>query len=187
MTNINFTPWRETRRAHYRQCFFFALVLMVSFSILTQWLAGYYLTKQQSIQLSRNAEIQAHIHYLDQQIRSLDKAKANHKSIVNRLGSVETLQHNRNKVTQFMNLLPTLVPEGVYVDKIDMNGLEVEINGISDSTADLATMLDKLERSNSVEEIEIHSIVSGQHLFGQLFKTFKVSFVLLSTRDIGLE
>lgn len=187
MTNINFTPWRETRRAHYRQCFFFALILMVSFSVLTQWVAGYYLTKQQSIQLSRNAEIQTHIHYLDQQISTLDKTRSNHKSIVTRLDSVEVLQHNRNKVTQFMNLLPSLIPDGVYVDKIDMDGLEVEITGISDSTADLATMLDKFERSNSVDEIEIHSIVSGRHLFGQLFKTFNVSFVLLSTRGKGLE
>ena len=84
-----------------------------------------------------------------------------------------------------MNLLPTLIPEGVYVDKIDMNGRLVEINGISDSTADLATMLDRFERSGAVEEVEIHSIVSGKALFGQIFKTFKVSFVLLSTPKEG--
>ncbi len=185
MTSINFTPWREKRREQYRQRFFLSLILVVSVSILIQWLAGYFLAKQQAVQVTRNTEIKAYIHYLDQQISRLDKAKASHKSIVTRLDSVETLQHNRNKVTQFMNLLPTLVPVGVYVDKIDMNGLQVEISGISDSTADLATMLDKLERSDSVEDIEIHSIVSGRHLFGQLFKTFKVSFVLLSARDIG--
>ncbi|SON50934.1 PilN domain-containing protein [Vibrio tapetis] len=185
MTSINFMPWREYRREQYRQRFFFALIFVVAISILVQWLAGYFLIKQQSIQLARHAEIKAHIHYLDQQIRTLDKAKSNHKSIVTRLDSVETLQHSRNKVTQFMNLLPTLIPEGVYVDKIDMNGRLVEINGISDSTADLATMLDRFERSGAVEEVEIHSIVSGKALFGQIFKTFKVSFVLLSTPKEG--
>ena len=76
-----------------------------------------------------------------------------------------------------MNLMPELIPEGVYVDKIKMNGQEIEMSGISDSTARLATMLDNLERSESLKSVEMHSIVHNRKRFNKEFQTFKVSFV----------
>ncbi|WP_252589896.1 PilN domain-containing protein, partial [Enterobacter sp. JH8] len=82
-----------------------------------------------------------------------------HKAILTRLGVVESLQLGRNKTTDFMNLMPELIPEGVYVDKIKMNGQEIEMEGISDSTSRLATMLDNLERSRSLKGVEMHSII----------------------------
>jgi type IV pilus assembly protein PilN len=36
-----------------------------------------------------------------------------------------------------MSYLPDTIPPGVYVDKIEMNDFEVEVNGISDSTANI--------------------------------------------------
>ena len=73
--------------------------------------------------------------------------------------------------------MPELIPEGVYVDKIKMNGQEIEMSGISDSTARLATMLDNLERSESLNSVEMHSIVHNRKRFNKEFQTFKVSFV----------
>jgi type IV pilus assembly protein PilN len=59
-----------------------------------------------------------------------------------------------------------------------MNGVEVEITGISDSTARLATMLDSLEKSSQLTNVEMHSIVHGKARFGKKYQTFKVSFEL---------
>jgi len=100
-----------------------------------------------------------------------------HKALLTRLNIVESLQQKRNKTTEFMNLMPQLIPEGVYVDKIKMNGEEIEISGISDSTARLATMLDNLEKSTQLSEVGMHSIVSGNRRFGKQFQSFKVSFL----------
>lgn len=80
-----------------------------------------------------------------------------------------------------MNLMPELIPEGVYVDKIKMNGQEIEMSGISDSTARLATMLDNLERSSSLNNVEMHSIVHNHKRFNKEFQTFKVSFGFISS------
>ncbi|QSA19091.1 PilN domain-containing protein, partial [Vibrio furnissii] len=71
--------------------------------------------------------------------------------------------------------MPQLIPEGVYVDKIKMNGQEIELSGISDSTARLATMLDNLEKSDQLSEVGMHSIVAGNRRFGKQFQSFKVS------------
>ncbi|OXE28561.1 pilus assembly protein PilN, partial [Vibrio parahaemolyticus] len=90
-----------------------------------------------------------------------------HSKILERLKVVEALQNGRNKTTDFMNLMPAVIPEGVYVDKIKMNDLEIEISGISDSTPRLATMLDNMERSAKLLDVEMHSIVHGKARFGK--------------------
>lgn len=58
-----------------------------------------------------------------------------------------------------------------------MNDYEIEISGISDSTPRLATMLDNMERSAKLLDVEMHSIVHGKARFGKEFQTFKVSFM----------
>ncbi|GAL15063.1 type IV pilus biogenesis protein PilN [Vibrio astriarenae] len=59
-----------------------------------------------------------------------------------------------------------------------MNGVLVEVTGISDSTARLATMLDSLEKSPQLNNVEMHSIVHDKPRFGKKYQTFKVSFEL---------
>ncbi len=81
------------------------------------------------------------------------------------------------KPTEFMNLMPSVIPEGVYVDKIKMNDYEIEISGISDSTPRFTTMLDNMERSAKLLDVDMHSIVHGKARFGKEFQTFKVSFM----------
>ena len=145
-----------------------------------QWAIGHYFQQEKARQQARLTYLEHYIGQLDKQIRSLKVAEREHKAILTRLDVVESLQSGRNKTTHFMNLMPELIPEGVYVDKIKMNGQEIEMSGISDSTARLATMLDNLERSASLSNVEMHSIVHNRKRFNKEFQTFKVSFSFVS-------
>ncbi|CSB75938.1 putative fimbrial assembly protein PilN [Vibrio cholerae] len=133
-----------------------------------------------ALQQERIGYLQQHIFSLDQQIAKLKIAEEEHKALLTRLTVVEQLQQKRNKTTEFMNQMPNLIPEGVYVDKIKMNGHQIEITGISDSTARLATMLDNLEKSDKLTDVEMHEIVSGNKRFGKQFQSLKVSFQILT-------
>ena len=104
-------------------------------------------------------------------------AQQAHSQTLERLKIVEGLQSGRNKTTEFMSLMISVIPEGVYVDKIKMNGHKVEISGIADSTAHLTTMIDNMERSPKLRDVGMHSIVHGKVRFGKEFQTFKVSFM----------
>ncbi|WP_299687300.1 PilN domain-containing protein [uncultured Vibrio sp.] len=174
---INLLPWRDELRAQHKKRFINLVILGVILALTGQWAAGTYFHQQQSQQQSRLNYLKQHIEKLDRQIQSLKVAEQEHKAILTRLEVVESLQLGRNKTTDFMNLMPKLIPEGVYVDKIKMNGQEIELSGISDSTARLATMLDNLERSESLTGVEMHSIVHNRQRFNKEFQTFKVSFV----------
>jgi type IV pilus assembly protein PilN len=174
--NINLLPWREQLRRRHKQRFFGLVVAAISIAMLSQWFAGHYLFNQAQLQQSRLAYLNQYISQLDQRINPLKGLEQNHKALLNRLQVVEQLQQLRNTTTDFMNALPSFIPQGVYVDKINMSGQQIKISGISETTSRLASMLDRLENSPLLSNIEMHSIVHGQIRFGKKFQTFNVSF-----------
>jgi type IV pilus assembly protein PilN len=180
---VNLLSWREEQREKHKQRFLLYTVLGIALAIGAQWLAGYYIDYQQARQQQRLDQLNAHVAVLDRKVRRLSELEAEHSSILTKLAKVEELQNSRNKTTQFMNQMPQLVPPGVYVDKIKMNGTELEMSGISDSTARLATMLDNFENSTFIADVEMHSIVHGDKRFGRKFQNFSMSFYFIASED----
>ncbi|ELB2924624.1 PilN domain-containing protein [Vibrio alginolyticus] len=178
---INLLPWRENQREEHRRRFISLVALGMLVAVGIQWGVGKFFEYQQDQQQDRLDYLTHYIAELDQRIEAMKIAEQEHSKILERLKVVEGLQNGRNKTTEFMNLMPAVIPEGVYVDKIKMNDLEIEISGISDSTPKLATMLDNMERSAKLNDVEMHSIVHGKARFGKEFQTFKVSFLFKVT------
>ncbi|WP_319535613.1 PilN domain-containing protein [uncultured Vibrio sp.] len=183
---INLLPWRENQREEHRRRFVGLIILGLFFAVGIQWGVGKFYEFQQDQQQDRLDYLTHYIAELDQRIDAMKIAEQEHSKILERLKVVEGLQSGRNKTTEFMNLMPAVIPEGVYVDKIKMNDLEIEIVGISDSTPRLATMLDNMERSAKLLDVEMHSIVHGKARFGKEFQTFKVSFIFKAV-ELGEE
>ncbi|MBM5114509.1 PilN domain-containing protein [Vibrio parahaemolyticus] len=180
---INLLSWRENQREEHRRRFVGLVVLGVMVALGIQWSVGKYYEYQQDLQQERLDYLTTYISDLDKRIEAMKIAELEHSKILERLKVVEALQNGRNKTTDFMNLMPAVIPEGVYVDKIKMNDLEIEISGISDSTPRLATMLDNMERSAKLLDVEMHSIVHGKARFGKEFQTFKVSFMFNTVEE----
>ncbi|AVF75609.1 PilN domain-containing protein [Vibrio alginolyticus] len=178
---INLLSWREKQREEHRRRFISLVALGMLVAVGIQWGIGKFFEYQQDQQQERLDYLTHYIAELDQRIEAMKIAEQEHSKILERLKVVEGLQNGRNKTTEFMNLMPAVIPEGVYVDKIKMNDLEIEISGISDSTPKLATMLDNMERSAKLNDVEMHSIVHGKARFGKEFQTFKVSFMFKVT------
>ncbi|MDE0544764.1 PilN domain-containing protein [Vibrio sp. VA3] len=178
---INLLPWRESQREEHRRRFISLVALGMLVAVGIQWGIGKFFEYQQDQQQERLDYLTHYIAEFDQRIEAMKIAEQEHSKILERLKVVEGLQNGRNKTTEFMNLMPAVIPEGVYVDKIKMNDLEIEISGISDSTPKLATMLDNMERSAKLNDVEMHSIVHGKARFGKEFQTFKVSFMFKVT------
>lgn len=180
---VNLLSWREEQREKHKQRFLLYTVFGIMLAIGVQWLAGYYIDYQQARQQLRLDQLNAHITALDRKVRQLSELEEEHGSILIKLAKVEELQNSRNKTTEFMNQMPQLVPPGVYVDKIKMNGTELEMTGISDSTSRLATMLDNFENSTFIADVEMHSIVHGDKRFGRKFQSFSMSFYFIDSEQ----
>ena len=186
---INLLPWREQQRIAHKQRFIALVIGCLILTALVQWGSGFYIDQQKQIQHQRLAFLQTHIASLDFRMQQLKKVAQDHQELLTRLKVVEGLQTQRNKTTELMNLLPGLIPEGVYVDKIKMSGQQIEITGISDATSRLATMLDHLEYASQLHDVTMHSIVHDKIRFSKKFQTFRVSFYFQllkeSSKEVG--
>lgn len=180
---VNLFPWREQRRRAHQQRFFGMLVGSLVVAVVIQVALGAFFEHQKNTQHQRLGYLQAHVSNLDFQLKKLKQLEVEHDSLLTRLKVVEELQSSRNKTTELMNLMPTLIPEGVYVDKIKMSEHQIEMVGISDTTSRLATMLDLLENSPRVQDVSMHSIVHDKPRFGKKFQTFSVSFTFLMSEQ----
>lgn len=184
--NVNLLPWREAERDEHKRRFVGLLALAAIVALGIQWGIGFYIDDQGHEQQLRLNTLNQHISQLDERIAALKVTEDEHKALLTRLKVVESLQQRRNKTTELMNLFPRLIPEGVYVDKIKMNDYDIEVTGISDTTARLATMLEQLESSEQLSNVEMHSIVAGNQRFNKQFQSFKVSFKFHPTEPISV-
>ena len=175
--HINLLAWRENQREEHRRRFIGLILLGAIAALGVQWGIDKYYQYQQDQQQQRLAYLADYIARLDHRIEAMKIAQQEHSQTLERLKIVEGLQSERNKTTEFMNLMLSVIPEGVHVDKIKMNGHKVEISGIADSTAHLTTMIDNMERSPKLRDVGMHSIVHGKVRFGKEFQTFRVSFM----------
>ncbi|HAS62515.1 MAG TPA: pilus assembly protein PilN [Vibrio sp.] len=180
---INLLPWREQQRAAHKQRFISLTFACLILSLLVQSGVGFYIEQQQRIQQQRLDLLQTHVAKLDFTMQKLEKVAQDHQALFVRLKVVEELQAQRNKTTELMNLLPRLIPEGVYIDKLKMSGQQVEMSGISDTTSRLATMLERLENSVQLQDVTMHSIVHDKTRFAKKFQTFSVSFNFLLVKE----
>ncbi|MEZ8102456.1 PilN domain-containing protein [Vibrio bivalvicida] len=181
--SINMLPWREELRASRQRRFILLMMLGSSIALLIQWSIGMYLEQQRAQQDKRNNYLIRYESQLDEQLNQLKVVEGEHQALLTRLAVIEQLQNQRNKTTDFMNLLPQLIPRGVYVDKLKMDGRQIELAGISDSTSHLATMLDNLEKSPVLTNVEMHSIVHGTARFASKYQSYRVSFSLFGGED----
>ena len=182
--DINLLPWRDQQRLRYQRRFIVMLVAGVILSVGLQWLIADYLKEQKHLQTHRNQFLTQHIAQLDMKLAGLANIEKQHESILTRLEMVQELQNDRNKTTDLLTLLPKLIPQGVYINKIRFHGRQVDINGLSDSTARLASMLDNFEDSPWLMDVNMHSIVAGKVLLSHELKSFKVSFRLLTEEEL---
>lgn len=176
---VNLLPWREKERTKNKRQFLLVLFFIIVFAAVIQWCSLNYLENQRSQQALRNLSLETHIDKLNRELTQLNIIKKEFQVRQQHLDVVEKLQQNRNKTTQLLNALPDIITEGIYLNRVRMHERKVELDGVSDSNAHLASMLDKLERSQYITSVKMHSIVSKHSASGNAVNHFEVSFLLL--------
>ncbi|SEG63873.1 PilN domain-containing protein [Vibrio hangzhouensis] len=187
MVCANLLPWREGQRRRHKHRFLVLLMLALVIAGGITAILTWYAQQQAHLQWQRTQYLKQTISEYRQQIAELSDITKAHDRLEARLEHVRTLQAQRSKTTAMMNLLPSLMPPGVYIDKIRMEGTRFKLSGVSDSTARLATMLKHFENSPALEQVEMHSIVHGQLRFGRSYQAFELSFQVVVSQLLELE
>jgi type IV pilus assembly protein PilN len=158
MIRINLLPHREIARAARRRQFNLLLGIAVAAGVVAVVLGHSLIAAQQSSQNARNAYLDQEIAKLDVQIGEIKKIREQTQALLARKQVVETLQSNRTEVVHLFDQMIRLLPEGLYLKSFKQVGDVVTLNGYTQSSARVSTLMRNLEGSPWFESTRLIEI-----------------------------
>lgn len=158
MIRINLLPHRELARAARRRQFNVLLGVAVAAGVLVVVLGHLFIDARQSAQEARNAFLEREIAKLDSQIGEIKKIREQTQALLERKQVVETLQANRTEVVHLVDQMIRLLPDGLYLKSFKQAGDVVTINGYTQSSARVSTLMRNLNDSEWFESANLIEI-----------------------------
>jgi type IV pilus assembly protein PilN len=161
MIRINLLPHRELARAARRRQFNVLFGIAVAAGIVIVVFGHSLIAARQSAQEARNTFLDQEIAKLDGQIGEIKKIREQTQALLERKQVVETLQSNRTEVVHLFDQMIRLLPDGLYLKSFKQAGDIVTINGYTQSSARVSTLMRNLDDSpwfESASLVEIKAV-----------------------------
>lgn len=168
MILINLLPHREAARKRRKEEFYAHLLLSVLAGALV--VGGAYLWYQSMIseQESRNNTLKVAIQKLDEEIKDIAQLQAQIESLRARKQAVEDLQSDRNLPVFMLEELVSQLPDGVYLQSVEQNNLNVLVRGTAQSQERVSELLRNFStKSKWLSRPDLIEIVSGNFRDGK--------------------
>ncbi len=177
MIRINLLPHRQLKRAERQREFGLLAVLVAVATAGVLSISWLYLNNRLSQQQQRNQRLTEEIAALDGKIASIKHLKEQIELVLDRKSIVENLQINRNQAVWLLDELARQLPEGMFLRSVKQQGNEVEIKGVADTNARVATLVHNLGESQRMQTPNLLEIKAseGQNALRQFEFVLKVN------------
>jgi type IV pilus assembly protein PilN len=171
MTRINLLPHREMRREKRKREFVLAAAMCAAIGAAVVFAGGVVIDQMIANQNDRNQLIQTANKKLDAEIAEIKDLKEQINALKARQKAVEDLQSDRTIPVHLFTELVRLMPEGVFVQKLSQQGMNVTMAGYAQSNERVAELYQNLaDRSDwlqkpqllETKEVALKEEASGQ-------------------------
>ena len=178
MTQINLLPWREQLREERNRQYFFilgggALASLLLMLVVHMTAAGFI-----NHQLSRNTYLQREIVQLNQQIREIKDLKRQKVTLIARMQVIQELQANRSQVVHFFDEVVEMLPEGVFLTRIERVGDKINVEGIAESNTNVSKLMRNIDSSHWLAQPGLNEIKTDE-VEGRNVNEFKLQMTLV--------
>ncbi len=164
MIRINLLPHRQIKRAERQRQFNLMLVATTVAAGAIIFLGNTFIGAQVGSQLERNQRLETANAKLDKEIEEIKELKSQISSVLERKQIVENLQTNRSQAVVVLDELSRQLPEGTYLKLISQKGGVVDLEGLADTNARIATLVRNLGNSQWMEQpnlVQIQAVSIG--------------------------
>ncbi|HYP69084.1 MAG TPA: PilN domain-containing protein [Thiobacillaceae bacterium] len=155
---VNLLPHRELKRAARRRQFNFMLAAALIAGVGVVIIGHMVIAAREANQEARNKYLQDEIAKLETQIGKINEIKQQTQSLLARKQVVETLQSDRTEVVHLFDELIRRLPEGLYLKSFKQVGDTITIDGYTQSSARVSTLMRNLEESPWFEQANLVEI-----------------------------
>ena len=147
MAHINLLPWREELRQEKKKAFIGVTAGMAILMGGVVLLVHMYFAGMMEYQESRNNFLRAEIKKVDESIKEIEELERQKEQLIARMRVIESLQQNRPEIVYLFDELAQLIPEGLFIEKLEQKDRAVVINGRAQSNARVSAFMRALEAS----------------------------------------
>ena len=161
MVRINLLPHRQVKRAERQRQFGLMALATVALASALVFMGWSVINAKKEAQDDRNRRLDEAIVKLDSEIKDIKELKDQINSVLERKQIVENLQTNRSQAVVVLDEIARQLPEGVFLKSIKQQGNAIEIQGVADTNARVATLVRNLTASTWMESpnlVEIKAI-----------------------------
>ena len=159
MIRINLLPHREMRRERRKKDFVGSVAITALAGGVLAFAGGVVINQQIEAQSARNAYVKSAIAKLDIEIAEIKNLEEAIASLQARQKAVEDLQSDRTIPVHLFDELVKLMPEGVFLEKLQQQELKVTLGGFAQSNERVAELLRNLsDRSDWLEKPQLDEI-----------------------------
>ena len=164
MIRINLLPHRQIKRAERQRQFNLMLVATVVLAGAIIFIRNTYIGAKISSQNERNQRLEAANAKLYKEIEEIKELKSQIGSVLERKQIVENLQTNRSQAVVVLDEISRQLPEGTYLKLISQKGNVIDLEGVADTNARVATLVRSMSNSQWMEQpnlVQIQAINIG--------------------------
>ncbi|PKO92694.1 MAG: fimbrial protein [Betaproteobacteria bacterium HGW-Betaproteobacteria-1] len=164
MIRINLLPHRQIKRAERQRQFNLMLVATVVLAGAIIFMGNTYMGAKVSAQMERNQRLEAANAKLDKEIEEIKELKSQIGSVLERKQIVENLQSNRSQAVVVLDEVSRQLPEGTYLKLISQKGSVIDLEGVADTNARVATLVRNMSNSQWMEQpnlVQIQAVSIG--------------------------
>jgi type IV pilus assembly protein PilN len=155
---INLLPHREIKRAARRRQFNFMLVVAILAGVAVAVLGHLIIVARQDNQNDRNHYLETEIAKLDKQIGRIKEIKQETQRLLERKNVVEALQSDRTEVVHLFDEMIRRLPEGLYLKSFKQVGDVITLDGYTQSSSRVSTLMRNLDDSPWLEKATLVEI-----------------------------
>ncbi len=152
MARINLLPWREELRKEQQRQFLTIMGLSVVLMGLIITVVHIQYANMISTQNQRNQFLTAQIADVDAQIKEIEKLESDKQSLQARISVIQQLQGNRPEIVHLFDEIARILPQGLYLRKIDQKGKAITIVGLAQSNARVSAFMRNIEASDWLDK-----------------------------------
>lgn len=172
MAHINLLPWREELRKQRKRDFFIALGSAAFVMVLVVVVLHFYYAGLIENEDSRIKFMQAEIKSVEAKIKEIQELERKKAQLIARMEVIDQLQKNRPEVVHLFAEIVNMVPEGLYLTKMDQKGRTIILEGNAQSNARVSALMRALDASEWFSEpvLDVIQATSGKGESAQIFK-----------------
>ncbi|HXH54744.1 MAG TPA: PilN domain-containing protein [Gammaproteobacteria bacterium] len=130
MSKINLLPWREALKKVKNQVFYVILGSLIAVSMLVTVLMDRYINYKVAVENANIEYINKELKKAKEEVAEVKSLQHNKKQLLERMNIIQSLQADRPSAVKLFDILPRVLPEGLYLANLSRKDAVPEIEAL---------------------------------------------------------